>query len=261
MTLFNRIKTDPELQALPEFVRLLLCRLSVSEVIAAAKFKQPPTDESGQEANVIKKISEKCIELQYSETHTDTLTSIFKEVVTIAKLIQAAWQLQSKDRLEKDVRREAAKLSRDITEGKVSIKEYASTLTGKMLESLKNPDDIDQLDRIAPLLQECFPSIDEEKLNRAMLKIIKEINLLKSFAVTVEIVTSPISNDIVSHKTVTEDMPQLIADATEDDNNFGFEIVGDSARQEGPGSMGLFGTPNTTTNAPQNASNRFCIIS
>lgn len=271
MTLFNRIKTDPELQALPEFVRLLLCRLSVSEVNAATKFKKPPIDESAQEANVIKKVNEKCIELQYSKEHAEIITRIFKEVVLMAKLIQAAWQIQSKDCLEQDVKRDAALLVQAITEGKVSIKEYAPALTAKMLESLKNPQDINQLDRIAPLLLECFPFIDGEKLNHAMDSIIKEINLLKSFSNTIsmlDVATSiPVMEDIVSFPMINDDIPQEkeMKDQSEDDINYDFEIIGDSAVQKGPGRLGVFGSQSSTTDTPpsipENKGNWSCTIS
>lgn len=55
MTLFQRLKSDPLLHDTQSFVHLLLHRLSISEVIAASKFKKSITDEVGQEPNALKK--------------------------------------------------------------------------------------------------------------------------------------------------------------------------------------------------------------
>ncbi len=77
MTLFQRLKSDPLLHDTQSFVHLLLHRLSISEVIAASKFKKSITDEVGQEPNALKKIREKCKTLNYSEPHTDTIAFIY----------------------------------------------------------------------------------------------------------------------------------------------------------------------------------------
>ena len=187
MTLFERVKQDPLLQDTHAFVPLLLHRLSISEVIAASKFKQPITAEADQDQQAPQNIRETCRRLNYSEQRTETIASIFKEIVTLAKLIQTAWRIQSNDRSERVVKQEAIVLAQAITSVKItpenilrSVKASATTLTDQLLECLNTPENIMQLDHVTVILKECFPQIDVPKLEAAVLRMMSGIGALKS---------------------------------------------------------------------------------
>ena len=221
MTIFQHLKNDQRLQDAPEFVHLLLCRLSIAEVVAASKFKKPIVDEVELESNVIKKIREKCNALNYSAPRTDAIASIFKEIVTIAKLIQTAWLIQSKDTSDAVVKREAISLAKAITLTEVtndniltSIREYATKLTSQILDSLNKPEGIGQLEIVTSLLKECFPHIDVSKLDNAIITMSRGIDELKLMSIADEdlddtiIVDSGVEGQIVERPSLSDGLKE-----------------------------------------------------
>ena len=190
MTLFERLKREP----LPQetFVYLLLYRLSISEVVAASKFKKPASVVVDQEPSVLRKVREQCNDLNYSELRTETIVFIFNEMVTLAKLIQTAWLIQSQEMSVDVVKREAISLAKAITLVEItddnilsSLRGRATVLTGKILESLTTPGNIEQLERVTSLLKECFPHIDAPKLEHAVATMMSGIDALKELDSTV----------------------------------------------------------------------------
>ena len=192
MTLFERLKREPLLQDTQTFVYLLLSRLSISEVVAASKFKKAASVDRDQEPRALIKVREQCNALNYSEPHTDTIVSIFKEMVTLAKLIQTAWLIQSKGMSDVLVKREAISLAHAITLVEItddnilsSVRERATLLTGQILESLTKPENIEHLECVTSLLKECFPHIDAPKLEHAVATMMSGIDALNELDSTV----------------------------------------------------------------------------
>lgn len=185
MTLYKTLQCDERLQDTTSLVYLLLKRLAISEVIAATKFKKTPTTDPDHAA-VLKKITQKCISLKTDAVQTDAILTIFRQIITIASLIQTAWLEQSKDTKPNLVKENALALARSITSKSITendllpnIREYSAILTDQIITSLINLEEIPDVALIPSLLYACFPHIETCALENAMATITLKMHTLR----------------------------------------------------------------------------------
>lgn len=185
MTLFETLQRDQRLQDTTSLVYLLLKRLAISEVIAATKFKKTSTVDPDHAA-VFEKIAQKCLLLKADTVQTDAILTIFRQIITLAGLIQAAWHEQSKDMKASVVKDNTLALASAITSKPITetdllsnIRECSAILTDQIITSLINLEEIADIDLIPSLLSSCFPLIDSDSLKNAMATITLKMNTLK----------------------------------------------------------------------------------
>ncbi|MFZ4076735.1 MAG: hypothetical protein ACOYKA_02000 [Legionellaceae bacterium] len=186
MTLFDTLQHDERLQDTTSLVYLLLKRLAISEVIAGTKFKKTPTTDPDHTA-VFEKITQKCVSLKADAVQTDAILTIFRQIVAIAGLIQAAWHEQSKNTKPNIIKEKTLALARSITSKPITendlllnIRECSAILTDQIITKLINLEEIPNLSPISPLLQACFPAIVTTALEEALATIKLKIDTLDS---------------------------------------------------------------------------------
>ena len=169
MPLFTDIKNNVQLTDQTSFVYLLLKRLAMSEIIAATRFKMASPLETERELKIPAKIQLKCKNLP--EETSEKVLDIFKAIITIASLIQNAWKIQQQNTPIKTIQANALTLAQEITGLTITpdnllalVREYSSDLTDQIIEKLKIPHGIQQLELIEPMLLVAFPEINASKL-------------------------------------------------------------------------------------------------
>ena len=189
MPLFDHLNKHPQLQDHSSFTYLLLKRLALSEVIAATRLQPNTTNTTEREANIAKKIRDKCAALP--PQGNEPILAILMRVISIATLIQNAWRIKNRNTAIATIKENTLALANSITlvsnnETNLlsTVREHSSHLTDLIIEALIKPEKIEhlpleQLDLIEPILVESFPDIDISKLKQYLTDIRNHIDFLK----------------------------------------------------------------------------------
>jgi hypothetical protein len=236
MPQFELIKKDTQFIRTYPFAYLLLDRALISVLMVASKFKNLPiADHAKPKPLTFDKIRLECSTRSYSDEYTDITIGVFGEIIALVQLVQAAWteetrQSQTPDFLiQQDTLRLAQEIfpREEITHENMQekITEYTRRVTHELLDKIRKPQNITQLEQIYPKLLTYFPNIDQLKLRNTMISMRNKLNHLIQFSGTlikeihsepqIEMIQAPHTPDYLAEKDAEPSLKESTTDSNE----------------------------------------------